>query len=205
MVDLVRAPAGVYRIWRTVLAAAVLGLVGHPLKGEVLAVPSLAEGTAAPIPAWTLLSAFAAVLPCLCLHGPMGELEAMGAKVYERRRMARFALVVLAACLVHLAVLNLSVTGRTVAAVALALPGWLGIALLSGRVFGWRQSWLLPAVYLAVVGSVGAKDPQGHAVWWDFTEGFTAGGLATVADVTLLLACGIAAFKTPTLSRLPVR
>ncbi|MEW1610811.1 MULTISPECIES: hypothetical protein [unclassified Streptomyces] len=204
MVDLVRAPAGVYRIWRTVLASAVLGLAGFPLKDQVLKVPEFTDG-ATPIPVWTLLSSFAAVLPCLCLHTPMGELEAMGGKVYERRRLARFFLAAVASCLAHLAVLALFAPDRTLAAVALALPGWLGLALLSGRVLGWRQSWLLPTVYLAVVGSTGAKDASGRSVWWDFTEGFTAGGLATVTGTAVLLACGTAAFRTSHRRWLPVR
>lgn len=204
MVDLVRAPAGVYRIWRTVLASAVLGLAAFPLKGQVLAMPEFTAG-AAPIPAWTLLSAFAAVLPCLCLHTPMGELEAMGGRAYERRRLARFVLAAISSCLAHLAVLALFAPDQTVAAVALALPGWLGFAMLSGRAFGWRQSWLLPTVYLTVVGSAGAKDASGHSVWWDFTEGFTVGGPATVTDVVVLLACGTAAFRTPHRRWLPIR
>ncbi|MFG3000704.1 hypothetical protein [Streptomyces sp. NPDC048340] len=116
-----------------------------------------------------MLAMFAAVLPLLSLHGPMAELEASGTKRFHRGRAVRLVALWIASITLFLGVSAVEVEARVLETMAVALPGWTGLGLLSGRLLGWRQSWGLPALALCILTYWGVPGTDGEYPWWEFT------------------------------------
>ncbi len=112
---------------------------------------------------------FAGVLPLLSLHSPMAELEDCATNRFHRGRAVRLAGLWLVSMALFLSVSAVEIEGRVLEIMAVALPGWTGLGLLSGRLLGWRQSWGLPAVALCALTYWGAGGVDDTHLWWDFT------------------------------------
>ncbi|TXS44258.1 hypothetical protein [Streptomyces sp. t39] len=141
-----------------------------------------------------MLAMFAGVLPVLSLHSRMAALEAVGTTRFHRGRALRLSILWAMSMTIFLGTCAMSVEGRVLEVMAGALPGWTGLGLLSGRMFGWRQGWILPALVLLLVSYWSVQDITGSYPWWDFTrsplEQPTSLGMSLG-----LLAVGIAAYR----------
>ncbi|WP_124266586.1 hypothetical protein [Streptomyces sp. ADI98-10] len=75
-----------------------------------------------------------------------------------------------------------------------ALPGWTGLGLLSGRLLGWRQGWILPALALLLISYWSVQDGTGSYPWWDFSRSPVAEHPVGIGVSLALLAVGTLAF-----------
>ncbi|WP_158781074.1 hypothetical protein [Streptomyces sp. NRRL S-237] len=141
-----------------------------------------------------MLAMFAAVLPLLSLHSPMAELEASGTRRFYRGRAVRLTGLWITSTVVFLCVSAVKVEARTLETMALALPGWTGLGLLSGRLLGWRQSWALPALALCVLTYWGVSGTDGTYPWWEFTVLPASDHPSGLAVSLVLCAIGLLAY-----------
>lgn len=180
------------RIWAAValtvaLCAAVL-LIGAI---EVSVPASGADSGFHPVPTWRILAAGVTFGPVLSCHSPFGELEA--ATHGWRNVQAAVLLVHLVLAAALFVATCLVAFGGTLALLTLrGIIGWTGVALIAGRIFGWRLAWVGPLTLLPVMLFWGlAEEP--HYQWWEFTARQVDDPAAwMVAGV--LLAAGIAAW-----------
>ncbi|MFE5584508.1 hypothetical protein [Kitasatospora sp. NPDC056531] len=88
---------------------------------------------------------------------------------------------------------QLAVKGTDLAIVASrAVLVWLGLALLSGRIFGRWLSWILPVATIFPLTYLG-QDHTGQDYWWDWT-GQQPSSIACWVIAALSMAAGLAAF-----------
>jgi hypothetical protein len=87
------------------------------------------------------------------------------------------------------------VEGRVLEVMAGALPGWTGLGLLSGRLLGWRQGWILPALVLLLISYWSVQDGTGSYPWWDFTRSPVVGQPISLGISLGLLAAGMMAYR----------
>jgi hypothetical protein len=103
------------------------------------------------------------------LDSSMNSLEETGSGWFRRFEMNYLAATV-AISAGFLVVAELFVSPMdTVLLVLRAMVIWTGMALLSGRIFGWRLTWVLPLFSLLPL-TYWQKDAQGHSRWWDWTD-----------------------------------
>jgi hypothetical protein len=141
-----------------------------------------------------MLAMFAAVLPVLSLHSRMADLEAVGTTRFHRGRAWRLTMLWVMSMAVYLGVCAVPVEDRVWEVMAVALPGWTGLALLGGRVLGWRQTWVFPSVVLCAVSYWGVQDDSGGYPWWDFTRAPVAERPMGLGLSLGLLAAGVMAY-----------
>lgn len=163
-------PCGVRRPGSILLMVLLSGLSVAWLGDRLAPLPTVAGAQSAGTPSWRMLAMFAGVLPVLSLHSPMAELEAVGTTLFHRGRALRLTMLWATSMAVFLGVCAVSVEGRVLEVMAGALPGWTGLGLLSGRLLGWRQGWILPVLVLLLVGYWGVQDGTGSYPWWDFAH-----------------------------------
>ena len=186
---------------RTVLLLALLaGAVVAWFGDRSAPLPTAGSDTAAEVPFWRVITAFAGALPSVALHSPMADLESMGTARFQRSRAWRFALLWGASSSLFLLTAGVVEERDVLLSMAAALPGWTGLALLCGRVVGWRQAWLLPGLLLCAVTYWSVRDAQGNYPWWDFTLvafGADARGVVTALGLLLvgLTACWLTAWR----------
>jgi hypothetical protein len=125
----------------------------------------------------------------------MAELEAVGTTRFYRGRALRLTLLWATSMAVFLGICAVSVEGRVVEVMAGALPGWTGLGLLSGRLLGWRQGWILPALVLLLVGYWGVPDGTGGYPWWDFSRAPVVERPMSLGISLGLLAVGVMAYS----------
>ncbi|HWS35684.1 MAG TPA: hypothetical protein VN408_23460 [Actinoplanes sp.] len=155
------------RAWVPLIIAAVAGAVAAWAGHRAAAVPSVADN--ATLPLWRLLTMGVGILPALGLHSHLGSLEAMGTTVH-RRAERRYLTAMVAA--VHATFLGIAAAGLPFDVLAIAvrsIPGWLGLALLSGRTWGWRSAWILPVVTMCGLTFWGGGDGPADFSWWEFS------------------------------------
>ncbi|AYY13207.1 hypothetical protein EF847_11360 [Actinobacteria bacterium YIM 96077] len=163
------------------LVSVVTVVVGHH---EVANPVPIAEGVAT-LPVWRLLSLIVAIMPAVLLHSPLGELESAAVREYWRVQHLYLAGSVVLYLGSFTVVAWLGLGGDTALIALRAMIAWLGLALLSGRMFGWSRSWLLPLVSVAILLFWG-MDTGSTYVWWEFSarphddwkSAVVAGGLA---------------------------
>lgn len=163
-------PCGVRRPGSVLLLVLLSGLAVAWLGDRLAPLPTVSGAQSAGTPSWRMLAMFAGVLPVLSLHSRMAGLEAVGTTRFHRGRALRLTALWVASMVVFLGVCAAFVEGRVLEVMAGALPGWTGLGLLSGRLLGWRQGWILPALVLLLVGYWSVQDGSGGYPWWDFTR-----------------------------------
>lgn len=133
-----------------------------------------------------------AVTPAGLLVSQLASLEAAATRSY-RRVNSLFFYGTAALCLLgYLVIIAGAFTPSFLAMMGRGMVGWLGLAMVSGRVLGWDRSWLLPLgafVVLTFWGHQGAENYE----WWEFTAR-PFDDPATGLLVAGLALCGIAAF-----------
>ncbi|MFD9466616.1 hypothetical protein [Streptomyces sp. NPDC060027] len=142
-----------------------------------------------------MLAMFAGVLPVLSLHSRMAALEAVGTTRFHRGRALRLTILWAVSMAIFLGTCAISVEGRVLEVMAGALPGWTGLGLLSGRMFGWRQGWILPVLVLLLVSYWSIQDGTGSYPRWDFTRSPVVDQPTSLGMSLGLLAVGIAAYR----------
>lgn len=184
----VRQFAAVRRAWGALALAVLLGALSAWIGLLELPVPAAAAGGST-IPVWQLLGVAVGAAPVLALHSHARDLEAR--TDVHRRTEHRYLAGLTAACFgAHLALAALTLPAANTGVLARALLGWLGVALVSGRVLGWRSGWVLPAVVMSVLSFWGPAG-GGHS-WWEFTAQ-PLHDVPSLLLAVLLLATGLAA------------
>lgn len=183
----VRSPAAV--LLTVLLVGIAVAWLGH----EPSPLPT-ATGTESSTPSWRMLAMFAGVLPLLSLHSPMPELEACATNRFYRGRAVRLTGLWLVSMVLFLSVSAVEIEGRILGVMAVALPGWTGLGLASGRLLGWRQSWALPAVVLCALTYWGAGGVDDTHLWWDFTVQPARVHPSGLAVSLVLLTLGLGAY-----------
>ncbi|WP_441251316.1 hypothetical protein [Kitasatospora sp. McL0602] len=133
--------------------------------------------------------AFAA-LAAGSLHSVVADMERAASKTFRTYEVAH-AIAVSAITVVLLGSAEAVFTTTELAVLMMrALLIWLGLAFLSGRIFGWMLSWVLPTLTIFPLTYYGAEDLGRHR-WWDWT-GQSAGSLPcwALAAVSLTVGAG---------------
>jgi hypothetical protein len=159
----------VRRGWAPLLVAVLLGALASLIGAYQAPVPAALETGTATVPLWRVLAMGAAVLPVLALHSPLADLEA--AATVRQARMERDYLIGIACAVM---VLYFSAAATTLHPLLLAImlrsvPGWLGLALVSGRLFGSRLAWIGPLIAICVMTYWGNGSADGGYAWWEFS------------------------------------
>ncbi|MEV0484162.1 hypothetical protein AB0I69_26570 [Streptomyces sp. NPDC050508] len=103
------------------------------------------------------------------LGSAMDSLEEAAAKGFRRVEISCLVGAVSAAAVLLVAAEALVSSMGTVLLLLRGLLIWAGLALLSGRAWGWRFSWILPLVTLFPL-TYWQIDGLGRFRWWDWTD-----------------------------------
>jgi hypothetical protein len=147
--------------------ACVAGALTAWIGLRVAAVPVAVDGGGGTVPMWRVLTMGVGILPALSLHSSLADLETMGTPAH-RSTERRYLLCMFLACAgIYAAIAALTLELSSLAVIARSLAGWLGLALVSGRLLGWRLAWVLPVATLCVLLYWGGGVTT-HA-WWEFS------------------------------------
>lgn len=179
---------------RTVSGTVVVCLIALCLiimGSDEFASPTVASEGVEKIPIWRFLVAATAIVPALLLHSPFGEIESVRGR--EVRRFEHFYLSGLAfTFLVMIVVASTLTSGWQVGLISgRGFVGWLGIALISGRIFGWRLSWCIPSIMMLIFiywGQIG----HGQYYWWEFSARPVADAISLGLAVSILIVGSLA-------------
>lgn len=151
-----------------ILTAALCACV--PLVGAFLfPAPSAGvRGGMLYVPGWRFLTVGVAFGPALFCHSPFGEMEAATGKNWRRAELAVLLVNAVLCAMMFTATCWIVFDGTTALLILRGIIGWMGIALISGRILGWRAAWVGPLAVLPVViywghGGIGYR-------WWEFTS-----------------------------------
>ncbi|MFJ3306232.1 hypothetical protein ACIPSA_24560 [Streptomyces sp. NPDC086549] len=137
-----------------------------------------------------------AVIAVSGLGSAMDSLEETAAKGFRRVEIAGLVGAVSVAALLLVAAEALVSPVDTVLLLLRGLLIWVGLALLSGRVWGWRLSWILPLVTLFPL-TYWQVDGLGRFRWWDWTDQPGSSAPCWGIAIGSLLAGGVAMALTP--------
>ncbi len=183
----VRQFASARRAWCALALAVLLGALSAWIGLLELPVPAVAA-SGSTIPVWQLLGVAVGAAPVLGLHSLARDQEAR--TDVHRQTEHRYLAGLATACFgAHLALAALTLPAASTGVLARALLGWLGVALVSGRVLGWQAGWVLPAVVMSVLSFWG---PAGGHGWWEFNAR-PLHDVPSLLLAILLLATGLAA------------
>ena len=121
------------------------------------------------IPLVRLSSVAPGMLPVLVLTSQIAELEAAAGRALRRLETWVLVLTFMAAGLLMTAGCLVSTGSEAVPTTVRSLVAWFGLALISGRVLGWRFCWLVPCLMLSVLIYWGYDSPTNAYHWWEFT------------------------------------
>lgn len=162
---------GFHRVRRPGIAigtAITLGVIAAVMGKWVSPIPT-ADMQASPPAMWRFLLIGPATLPILSLHSPLACLESVSTVRFHRAHV-RFLIVVAVACSgSFLAASAIVMPLEIVARMARGLPGWFGLALISGCLLGWRLAWTVPVCLLCPMLYWGTPDMDGRYPWWEFS------------------------------------
>lgn len=103
------------------------------------------------------------------MHGAVPELEAVATDVWWRAQGGQLAVAVGVAALLAGGV-DLALTGVAAGVVtARSVLIWSALAMVSGRVAGWRLCWLAPMISILPLTYWGV-DGNGVTRWWFWTD-----------------------------------
>ncbi|MFF5230962.1 hypothetical protein [Dactylosporangium sp. NPDC000521] len=141
-----------------------------PLVGAFL-FPAPSEGVRGGIlgvPGWRFLAVGVTFGPILFSQSPFGEMEAATGKNWRQVELLVLLVNIVACVTLFTVTCWVTFNGPTALLILRGIVGWMGIALASGRILGWKAGWVGPLAVLPVVvywghGSTGYR-------WWDFTS-----------------------------------
>ncbi|MEV7087459.1 hypothetical protein AB0O07_16405 [Streptomyces sp. NPDC093085] len=121
------------------------------------------------IPLRHVLPLALAVISAGSLNSAMRPLEEVGSTSFRLVELSfLIGAILLAAAMLAVAEFFISPVDVTVRLLR-SLLIWSGIALLSGRLFGWRLGWVFPLLSLLPL-TYWQKDASGNSRWWDWTN-----------------------------------
>lgn len=184
------------------VAVAIWGQIEAPLPN----VTGEGEGV---VPAWRILALAIGILPTTLLQSPFAALEEVRTKRIHAFEIAVLACVVTSLWIIFLAFASFAVSTGVLVVMLRSLCGWLGLALLSGLLLGWRLVWVLPIGVFCICILFGVPSETGSYPWWDFSAApshqvfpaMVSGGLMTCG--ISLFGKGIAGRSLPRLLKLP--
>jgi hypothetical protein len=156
------------RGWVPLALTAVVGLLTLWIGLEVASVPTGRLDGSTRVPVWRLLAMVVGIGPALGMHSRLADLEETGTARHRRAERRHLLDLFLACSGIYLALAALTLSPDLLGIIVRALPGWLGVALVSGRLLGWRLAWVLPSVVLCVLMYWGIE-PDGAYAWWEFS------------------------------------
>ena len=158
------------RGWATFALAVLLGVLTAWIGLREVPVPIALEHGNATLPMWRLLAMGVGILPALSLHSNLRDLEETSTERH-RRAERRYLLGLSLACAgVYLVIASLTLHLWLLAIVSRSLSGWLGLALMSGRILGWRLAWAFPVAASCILAYWGAAAGTGNNyAWWEFS------------------------------------
>jgi len=175
--------------------AAVSGVAAAWAGHRAAAVPSVADN--ATLPLWRLLAMGVGILPALGLHSSLGELENMATPEHRRAQNRYLLLVIVVTQALLIGVAAPGQPADVLVTMLRSAPGWIGLALLSGRLWGWRLSWVAPIVVLCALTYWGGGDGPDDFAWWEFSARSYSDGRTAVLAVALGLVGAAAYSLTP--------
>jgi len=131
-------------------------------------VPTAAQDADAALPVWRLLTMGAGMLPALGLHSRLRDLEEMSTRPHRQAEQRYLIGLSVACAAAFLAFASMTLNPAQITVVARSLLGWLGLSLISGRLFGWQLAWALPLAVSGVLTYWGGGAGNGYT-WWQFT------------------------------------
>jgi hypothetical protein len=158
---------------------------------EVATPTATGEGTT--VQFWRLFSVAAGSLPVLSLTSSLQDLEAVAGAQFHRCRRLILGIVFLVSGLLVLAGAAFTGDITVVERAARALLAWFGLALISGRLFGWRLSWVAPWVAVCAILYWGYDGDGRSFRWWEFTAQ-PIGHVPSLVLTALLLSAGLIAY-----------
>lgn len=150
-----------------------------------------------PVEYWRLLAIIPGTAPVLLLSSSLASLESACSDPFYR-----FQGRVLGAAFIT----SLVLTGTAVAMIgdksailqtSRALLAWFGLALASGRAFGWRLSWILPWTTLFGLLYWGYDTDQASYRWWEFMSRPPSDWVSLVLSAVLFVLGTVAYLCTP--------
>ncbi|MFI6850645.1 hypothetical protein OG535_01840 [Kitasatospora sp. NBC_00085] len=175
---------------RMVISVAVLSAVNLLFGAIYLAFPFADHAVDSPIPFRKEMPLAFASVAAASLDSAMRSLEFSGSSSFRRLQVTWLA-GSLAVVAVVVAVEELA-TGLDGALVSLrSMAIWGGFAIASGRIFGWRLSWILPLLTIFPL-TYWEIDDLGRRRWWDW-PGQPVSSLScwVMAGISFLIAVGL--------------
>jgi hypothetical protein len=145
---------------------------------------------------WRLLAMSLGVLPTLAMHSELDSLEDSSHSTARSTLAFYFFPFTLLLCTVYLTLATIGLSLSTAAIIARSIPGWLGLALIGGRVLGWRLSWVFPAGATCFLVYWGGNGPGVYS-WWEFSARPYNDLPAAIVSLLLLLIGILAYWVTP--------
>lgn len=127
------------------------------------------------------------------LHSAMAMFEAMGGDSLHRMTKRYLAVTAILVTAVVGASELIFYSQESAMRSVRSLLVWIGIALISGRLLGWKLSWVLPVSTIFPLIYYGSG-PLGHVYWWDWTSR-PPGDMPSWGLVPLSLGIGISALQ----------
>ncbi|QKW06553.1 hypothetical protein HUT18_09200 [Streptomyces sp. NA04227] len=175
---------------RAAAAALVIALAATAFAGQRVAVPEFRYLVDFSVPMAEVVPLAHAVLLAATLFSPMADLEQTSAQPMDRHRSVY--LVLLLALAVGLSVLPLAggVSADVAVAAARNAVGYLGLALISARLFGSGLAWLLPFGMFGPTLLLGVDSDNTPEPWaWSLHASDSATASAVAAALWFIGAC----------------
>lgn len=152
-----------------VLGLAVLTGVLLAYFGNTEVATPAAASDGAPVAIWRLSSIVAGSLPVLTLVSPLQAVEAASGWRFCRCRLTVLLGSLLLCSVTLLLGAALGAGTSVIGPMTRAVLAWFGLALLAGRLIGWRFGWLGPWVALTALLYWGYNGERQVFRWWEFT------------------------------------
>ena len=179
-------------ILTAVASAALVVLIG---SSEV-ALPASSSGQPS-TPFWRLLTVAAGSLPAMMMTSRLDDLEATAGGCFHRLRALLMTAVFALSCLCLVGATLLVGSADLVAPVLRAMLAWWGLALITGRLLGWRLSWAGPWLAVCAIIYWGFDPRAGTYRWWELTARPADDPAAWLTSVLLLALGVLATYLTP--------
>jgi hypothetical protein len=155
----------VRRGWAALGLIAILGVLTSFFGLRMASVPSAVEHHGATVPMWRILAMGVGVTPVLSLHSGLRQLEETASRHHRRTESLYAAILSLVGIGGYLLCCSMTLPLSVTLVAARASTAWLGLAILSGRIFGWRFAWIVPAVVSCVLTYWGGGGTHGPYAW----------------------------------------
>jgi hypothetical protein len=174
-------------------AIAVLGVCVAWFGDKAIGIPAATHDGGGSMPLWHPLSLAGATIPVLASYSTLEDLEVAAAKPLAR---FRYLYLVASGCLsgIVLILSSLSLDRSPYWLMAESTLGWLGMALISGRVLGLRLSWALPLLACVVIEYFQVPTPLS---WWALAETGSVPWRSLLISACVLAAGCLSVWLTP--------